>query len=265
VRAALDEDGFERVRIVASGGFTVEKIEAFERRGVPVDAYGSALAHPRRERLHRGHRDDRREADAQGRPLLPAELAARARRMRRSAGLVFETHSLTVDNERGIATGWLGGTLSLRGRELAADSARAGGRTASRPSMPLISRAPSRRWRSRSRLGDSDRARLAPAEIDYGELNGAPVAVLERERAFGSTGRSRAASYRDAVERVADFLEGVRPTSGSSSSAIQRRAGRSTICSTGRSSRASPRGRSTGAGLGIHARPTEIRPAGAPA
>ena len=40
VRAALDEDGFERVRIVASGGFTVEKIEAFERRGVPVDAYG---------------------------------------------------------------------------------------------------------------------------------------------------------------------------------------------------------------------------------
>ena len=40
VRAALDEDGFERVKIVASGGFTVEKIEAFERRGVPVDAYG---------------------------------------------------------------------------------------------------------------------------------------------------------------------------------------------------------------------------------
>jgi len=40
VRGALDEDGFERVRIVASGGFTVEKIEAFERRGVPVDAYG---------------------------------------------------------------------------------------------------------------------------------------------------------------------------------------------------------------------------------
>ena len=40
VRGALDEDGFERVKIVASGGFTVEKIEAFERRGVPVDAYG---------------------------------------------------------------------------------------------------------------------------------------------------------------------------------------------------------------------------------
>jgi len=40
VRQALDEDGFEGVRIVASGGFTVAKIEEFERRGVPVDAYG---------------------------------------------------------------------------------------------------------------------------------------------------------------------------------------------------------------------------------
>jgi nicotinate phosphoribosyltransferase len=40
VRAALDGAGFERVRIVASGGFTVEKIRAFEERGVPVDAYG---------------------------------------------------------------------------------------------------------------------------------------------------------------------------------------------------------------------------------
>ena len=40
VRAALDQDGFERIRIVVSGGFTVQKIEAFERRGVPVDAYG---------------------------------------------------------------------------------------------------------------------------------------------------------------------------------------------------------------------------------
>jgi nicotinate phosphoribosyltransferase len=40
VRDALDRDGFERVKIVASGGFTVEKIRAFESAGVPVDAYG---------------------------------------------------------------------------------------------------------------------------------------------------------------------------------------------------------------------------------
>jgi nicotinate phosphoribosyltransferase len=40
VRGALDAAGFGHVRIVASGGFTVEKIRAFEERGVPVDAYG---------------------------------------------------------------------------------------------------------------------------------------------------------------------------------------------------------------------------------
>jgi nicotinate phosphoribosyltransferase len=40
VRAALDEAGFEEVRIVVSGGFTVEKIREFEERGVPVDSYG---------------------------------------------------------------------------------------------------------------------------------------------------------------------------------------------------------------------------------
>ena len=40
VRNALDENGFERVKIVVSGGFTVEKITSFEEDGVPVDAYG---------------------------------------------------------------------------------------------------------------------------------------------------------------------------------------------------------------------------------
>jgi nicotinate phosphoribosyltransferase len=40
VRDALDRDGFERVKIVASGGFTVEKIREFEQGGVPVDSYG---------------------------------------------------------------------------------------------------------------------------------------------------------------------------------------------------------------------------------
>jgi nicotinate phosphoribosyltransferase len=40
VRRALDEAGHERVKIVVSGGFTVDRIGEFERRGVPVDSYG---------------------------------------------------------------------------------------------------------------------------------------------------------------------------------------------------------------------------------
>jgi nicotinate phosphoribosyltransferase len=40
VREALDREGFQHVRIVVSGGFTVERIRQFEEQGVPVDAYG---------------------------------------------------------------------------------------------------------------------------------------------------------------------------------------------------------------------------------
>jgi nicotinate phosphoribosyltransferase len=40
VREALDARGFTRVKIIVSGGFTVEKIQEFERQRVPVDAYG---------------------------------------------------------------------------------------------------------------------------------------------------------------------------------------------------------------------------------
>jgi nicotinate phosphoribosyltransferase len=40
VRAALDEAGHRHVRIVVSGGFTVDRIREFEANGVPVDSYG---------------------------------------------------------------------------------------------------------------------------------------------------------------------------------------------------------------------------------
>jgi nicotinate phosphoribosyltransferase len=40
VRQALHAEGFGHVRIVVSGGFTVEKIRRFEEMQVPVDAYG---------------------------------------------------------------------------------------------------------------------------------------------------------------------------------------------------------------------------------
>jgi nicotinate phosphoribosyltransferase len=40
VRDALDENGFERVKIVVSGGFTAERIREFEAKDVPVDSYG---------------------------------------------------------------------------------------------------------------------------------------------------------------------------------------------------------------------------------
>jgi nicotinate phosphoribosyltransferase len=45
VRQALDGEGFGHVRVIVSGGFTAERIAAFEATGVPVDSYavGSSL------------------------------------------------------------------------------------------------------------------------------------------------------------------------------------------------------------------------------
>ena len=44
VRNALDAAGYPGVRIVVSGGFTADKIRAFEAEGVPVDSYGVGSA-----------------------------------------------------------------------------------------------------------------------------------------------------------------------------------------------------------------------------
>jgi nicotinate phosphoribosyltransferase len=73
VRAALDREGFEHVRIVVSGGFDAAKIHAFEAAGVPVDAYGVGSS------LIRGANDftadvvmvDGRPAAKAGRELRP--------------------------------------------------------------------------------------------------------------------------------------------------------------------------------------------------
>ena len=79
VRAALDGAGHTGVRIVASGGFSVAKIEEFERRGVPVDAYGVGSS------LIRGENDftadivvtDGRATSKIGRRLRPNPLLER--------------------------------------------------------------------------------------------------------------------------------------------------------------------------------------------
>ena len=40
LRKALDDEGYQHVKIMASGGFTEDKIRMFEKRNVPVDLYG---------------------------------------------------------------------------------------------------------------------------------------------------------------------------------------------------------------------------------
>lgn len=40
LRHALDDEGYQHVKIIASGGFTEERIRFFEKNNVPVDVYG---------------------------------------------------------------------------------------------------------------------------------------------------------------------------------------------------------------------------------
>lgn len=77
-------------------------------------------------------RRELRERDSKrlhGPSLVPAPADREGVRCRQSPGyphrvtlhLVYETHSITTDNEAGIATGWLPGELSARGRAAAAE------------------------------------------------------------------------------------------------------------------------------------------------
>jgi nicotinate phosphoribosyltransferase len=75
VRNALDAEGFERVKVVVSGGFDAERIREFEAQGVPVDSYGVGSA------LIRGENDftadvvltDGRPSAKVGRTFVPNE------------------------------------------------------------------------------------------------------------------------------------------------------------------------------------------------
>jgi nicotinate phosphoribosyltransferase len=79
VRAALDEAGHHRVRIVVSGGFDADRIARFEADGIPVDAYGVGSS------LIRGSNDftadvvtlDGRPCAKVGRRRLPSERLAK--------------------------------------------------------------------------------------------------------------------------------------------------------------------------------------------
>ena len=128
--------------------------------------------------------------------------------------LVYETHSTTVDNETGIATGWLDGLLSENGRV----QATALGERRREDGLAAV---------FTSDLGRAiETAEVAFAgselpvhhdwrlrECDYGELNGAPVAEIDEG------GRVRridepfpgGESYRQVVDRTRSFLNDLFP------------------------------------------------------
>jgi 2,3-bisphosphoglycerate-dependent phosphoglycerate mutase len=125
--------------------------------------------------------------------------------------LVFETHSTTEDNEKGIATGWRPGVLSATGREQAqqlghrrsndgikaiftSDLARAVETVRIAfpgPKVPVFMD-----WRLR--------------ECDYGDMTGTAPELLERAEHVDLP-YSSGESWRQAVDRVAWFLRDLEP------------------------------------------------------
>ena len=126
--------------------------------------------------------------------------------------LVYETHSLTLDNERGCATGWLPGELSPHGRELAREL----GERRRDDGIAAVFASDLRRAVETveiafggSAIPIHQDARLR--ECDYGELNGAPAADVAAVRArHVDTPFPAGESYRQVVERTAEILGDLR-------------------------------------------------------
>lgn len=123
--------------------------------------------------------------------------------------LVYETHAITTDNEAGIATGWLPGRLSERGRETAAELG------ARRRDDGLAAVFVSDLERALETVRIAFEGSSIPVVIDerlrecnYGRLNGMPRAQLEARRAAHvDEPWPDGESYRDVVERTAAFLD----------------------------------------------------------
>jgi len=125
-----------------------------------------------------------------------------------SVQLIYETHSFTVDNELGIATGWLPGELSAAGRRLAAELGQR------RTDVDLVVSSDLRRAVETVEVAFAGSAiprhedrRLR--ECNYGELNGAPVASLGPRGQYVDQPFPGGQSYRDVVDQTREFLADV--------------------------------------------------------
>jgi broad specificity phosphatase PhoE len=122
--------------------------------------------------------------------------------------IVFETHALSEDNERGIATGWLPGRLCARGRALAAEM----GRRRGDDGIAAVFTSDLRRAAETAQIafGDTDIPILYDwrlRECDFGIRNGSPAAKLRQDRLdYLDRPYPDGESHRQAVRRVAGFL-----------------------------------------------------------
>lgn len=130
--------------------------------------------------------------------------------------LIYHTHSTTTDNEAGISTGWLPGTLSPLGREQAA----ALGRQRRDDGIAAVYTSDLARSMETASIAfeGSDipiRTDSRLRECNYGKYNGSPAAQLPRAEHV-DVPFPEGESYQDVVERTRSFLiDAVREWNGS--------------------------------------------------
>ncbi len=125
-----------------------------------------------------------------------------------SIHIVFETHSISEDNERGLATGWHHGRLSQTGRQLAEEL----GQRRRQDGIHTVFTSDLRRAVETVEiaLGNTPIPILQDwrlRECDYGDQNGMPTAELRRHRRQHlDEPYPGGESWRQAVQRVGRFL-----------------------------------------------------------
>jgi broad specificity phosphatase PhoE len=127
-----------------------------------------------------------------------------------SVEVVFETHATSEDNEAGIATGWPPGKLSAAGRE----QARELGERRRDDGLAVVFTSDLRRAVETAEIAFAGSPlRVVPderlRECDYGELNGTVEPISDRAARL-DVPYPNGESWRQAVERVAGFLEELR-------------------------------------------------------
>ncbi|GAA3787395.1 alpha-ribazole phosphatase [Sphaerisporangium flaviroseum] len=122
--------------------------------------------------------------------------------------IVLETHSVSQDNERGIATGWRPGRLSERGRRLAVEL----GERRRKDGLAAVFTSDLTRAVETASLAfaDTDIPILHDwrlRECDYGDNNGMPAIELHQNRSdYLDKPYPGGESWRQAVHRVSRFL-----------------------------------------------------------
>lgn len=131
-----------------------------------------------------------------------------------SIEISYETHSLTADNEAGIATGWLPGRLSEEGRRLAVEL----GKRPRADQLDAVVASDLARAVETARLafggtGIPIHLDRRLRECNYGELNGMPIARLRAEQAqHVDLPWPGGQSYRAVVSQTRDLLRDLAAT-----------------------------------------------------